>query len=122
MSRKRAHTQLTILENKTQIGQASTFDATIAQMEIDVHQYLAVMDTNTSKLPSYRQLMKNSKYKNNWSTSSANEFGRLANGVIGRIKNPTIMISFITTQDIIHNQRKDVTYGKFVCSVRQEKK
>ena len=117
MSRKRAHTQLTILENKTQIGQASTFDATIAQMEIDVHQYLAVMDTNTSKLPSYRQLMKNSKYKNNWSTSSTNEFGRLANMVNGRINNPTNTIAFITRKYIPHYQRKYVTYGKFVCSV-----
>ena len=79
------------------------------------------MDTDTGKILSYRQLMKNPKFKN-WSTSSANEFGRLTNGVGGRIKNPTITIAFITRKEIPHDWRKDVTYGQFVCSVRPEGK
>ena len=83
---------------------------------------MAVIDTDTGKLLKYRQLMINPKYKNNWITSSANEFGQLANRVGGHIKNPTKMIAFIRRNDIPHNQRKDVTYGKFVCSVRPEKK
>ena len=80
------------------------------------------MNTDTDKLLSYRQLMRKPKFKNNWSTSSANEFGRLANGVGGRIKNPTNTILFIIRNDIPHNLRKDVTYGQFICSVRPEKK
>ena len=37
-------------------------------------------------------------------------------------KNPTNTIAFITRDIIPHNPRKNVTYGKFMCSVRQEKK
>ena len=39
----------------------------------------------------------------------------------GRIKNPTRTIEFIRFQDIPRERRKDVTYGKFVCTVRPEK-
>ena len=94
--RTRARTQLTKSENKTQTGHASTVDAAILQLEKDVHQALAVMETDTGKLLSYRQLMRNPRIIKNWSTSSANEFGRLANGVGGRIKNPTNTITCIT--------------------------
>ena len=66
--------------------------------------------------------MRKPKYKKNWSTSSANEFGKLANGVGEHIKNPINTIVFIRRNGIPHNRRKDVTYGKFVCSVRTEKK
>ena len=61
------------------------------------------MDTDTGKLLNYRQLMINPKYKKNWSTSSANKFGQLANGVGGRIKNPTDTIEFVRINDIPHN-------------------
>ena len=54
---------MTKLENKTQTGHASTVDADISKLENDVHQALAVMDTDTSKLLSYRQLMGNPKLK-----------------------------------------------------------
>ena len=107
---------------RTQLTRLSTVDATIAQLENDVHQALAVMDTDTIKLLSHRKLMKNPKHKNNWSMSSANEFRWLANGVGGRIKNPTNTIAFITRNNIPHNQRKYVTSGKFMCNVRPEKK
>jgi hypothetical protein len=50
---------------------------------------MAVMDADTSKLLNYRQLMRSMKYREAWSFSSANEFGRLANGIGGRIKNST---------------------------------
>ena len=83
---------------------------------------MAVTDTDTGKIISYRQLMRNPKFKKNWSTSSANKFRRLANGVGGRIKNTTTKIAFITRKDIPHDCRKDVTYGNFVCSVRPKKK
>ena len=64
-------------------------------LEIEVHQDMAVMDEQTGRLIKYKQVMRDSKYKKKWSTSSANEFGRLANGVGNCIKNPTNTIKFI---------------------------
>ena len=64
------------------------------------------MDSETGKLLNYRQLIKNPKYKKNWSTSSANKFGRLANGVHGRIKNPANTITFIRRKEIPNKPQK----------------
>jgi hypothetical protein len=50
-------------------------EQTIAHLEYQVHQALSVMDRDSGKLLNYRQLMKHPKYKKQWSTSSANEFG-----------------------------------------------
>jgi hypothetical protein len=61
----------------------------ITQLENEVHQAMAVMDADTGKLLNYCQLMQSTKYRDAWSLSSANKFGLLANGVGGRIKNPT---------------------------------
>ena len=61
------------------------------------------MDTDTNKLINDRQQMRNPKYENNWSTSSANGLGRLANGVGGCIKNLTNTIAFIKITEIPHN-------------------
>ena len=93
----------------------------LARLENEVHQALAVMDKQTGKMLNYRQLMRHPFYKKAWSLSSANEFGRLANGVGGRIKNPTNTIKFIRKDDVPLDRRKDVTYGQFVCTVRPEK-
>ena len=93
----------------------------INNLEIEVHQAMAVMDEQTGQLLNYKNLMRDPKYKKNWSTSSANEFGCMANGVGGRIKNPTNTIKFIIRKDIPVSRRKDVTYGSFVCNVRNEK-
>jgi hypothetical protein len=41
---------------------------------------------DTGKLLNYRQLMRSTKYREAWSLSSASKFGRLANGIGGRIK------------------------------------
>ncbi len=79
------------------------------------------MDKDTGKLLNYRQLMNSPKYKKAWSLSAANEFGRLANGIGGRIKNPTNTIEFISKHEIPAVRRKDVTYEQFVCSVRPKK-
>jgi len=76
----------------------------------------------TGQLLNYRQLLHSAKYKKQWSISSANEFGWLANDVGNRIKNPTNKIQFICQKDIPQDRRKDVTSGSFVCSVRPEKK
>ena len=93
----------------------------ITRLENEVQQAMAVMDTDTGKLLNYRQLMQNTKYRKTWSLSSANEFGRLANGIGGRIKNPTNTIEFIFQHEVPSDRLKDVTYGQFVCTVRPEK-
>ena len=92
------------------------------QIENKVHQAMVIMDEETGQLLNYRQLLHGAKYKKQWSTSSTNEFGRLANGIGNRIKNPTNPIHFIHRKDSPQECRKDVTYGSFVCSVRPEKK
>ena len=78
------------------------------------------MDKTSGKMLNYRQLIRHPDYKGPWSLSSANEFGRLANGVGGRIKG-TNTIKFISIADIPKDRRKDITYGQFVCTVRPEK-
>ena len=94
----------------------------VSKLENEAHQAMAVMDAETGKLLNYRQLMKDPKCKKQWSTSSANEFGCLANGVSGRIKNPTNTIKFARKKDVPNDRRKDVPYGKFVCNIQPEKK
>jgi hypothetical protein len=91
------------------------------QLEQEVHEAMAVLDKESGKLLNYRQLLQHPKYKADWSVSSANEFGRLAQGVGGRIKNPTDTIRFIYESDIPKTRKKDVTYGSFLCTVRPEK-
>ncbi len=67
----------------------------ITHLENGVHQPLGVMDANMGTLLNYRQLMRSAKHKKAWSLSPANKFGCLANGIGGRIKNPTNTIEFI---------------------------
>jgi hypothetical protein len=55
-------------------------------VENEVQQALVVLDAETGNMFNYRQLMRHPTYKKSWQLSSANEFGRLANGVGGRIK------------------------------------
>eukprot|EP00804_Cyclotella_cryptica_P013004 CCRYP_002334-RA/>CCRYP_002334-RA protein AED:0.29 eAED:0.29 QI:0/0/0/1/1/1/2/0/658 len=92
----------------------------LTRMENEVHKALAVLDKSTGKLLNYRQLLRHPVYQGDWTISSANEFGRLAQGVGGRIKG-TDTIRFIRKSDIPQDRRKDVTYGRFVCNVRPEK-
>ena len=42
--------------------------------------------------------------------SSANKFGRFANGLGGRIKNPAKTINFISESEVPKERMKDVTY------------
>jgi hypothetical protein len=65
-------------------------------------------------------LSRHPKFKEAWSISAANEFGRLAQGIKGRVK-ATDTIKFIRKSEIPHDRLKDVTYIKFVCQVRTEK-
>ena len=81
----------------------------------------AVMDVETGALLEYRQLMKSKKYAPDWGISSANEFGRLAQGIGNRTKTPTNTIFFINKSEVPHDRFKDCTYGKFVCVVLPQK-
>ena len=78
------------------------------------------MDANTGKLLNYRQLMRSVKHRQAWSLSSANKFEQLANGIGGRINNPTNTIELICQHEVPTERMKDVTYGQFVCMVRTE--
>ena len=71
----------------------------IARMEDEVYQAMAVMDASTGKMLNYRQLRRDPKYKIQLDKSAANEFGRLANGVVSRIKG-TNTIKFIRKSDV----------------------
>jgi hypothetical protein len=93
----------------------------ITRLENEVQHAMAVMDTDTGKLLNCRQLMRSTKYRQAWSLSLANEFGRLANGIGGRIKNLTNTIKFIFQHKVPRERMKDVTYGQFVCTVRPHK-
>ena len=45
----------------------------------------------------------------------------MANGIGGRIKNPTNTIKFISQHEVPADRRIDVTYRQFVCLVRCKK-
>ena len=81
---------------------------------------LAVQESGTGKQLNYRELRRHPEYQDDWNLSSANEFGRLAQGVGGRVKG-TNTIFFIHKSQVPADRMKDVTYGKFVCTVRPEK-
>lgn len=89
-------------------------------MEKRINKALKVMDKKTGKMLNYQQLLRHPDYSVEWSYSSANEFGRLAQGVGGRIKG-TDTIRFVKFSDIPADRRKDITYGQFVCNIRPEK-
>ncbi len=76
----------------------------ITRLENEVHQAMAVMDADTVKLLNYRQLMKSTKYREAWSLSSANKFGRLANGIGGRIKIPPTLLSLYSNTKYQQNR------------------
>jgi hypothetical protein len=75
-----------------------------------------VLDPEMGQLLEYRQLLCHPKFKEAWNILAANEFGRLAQGIKGRVK-ATDTIKFIRKSDIPYDRLKDVTYIKFVCQV-----
>ena len=84
---------------------------------------LAVMCADTGDMLKYRDLISNKDpaIRDAWQHSAANEFGRLFQGIGGRIKDPTNTCAFIRKEDVPEDRFKDVTYGKFECSVRPQK-
>ena len=73
------------VQRKLRLHQRGCIAQTNAQriqvVENEVHQAMAVLNKATGKMLNYRQLMRHPTYKKDWQLSSANEFGRLANGV-----------------------------------------
>ncbi len=80
----------------------------------------AIFDKESGKTLKYRALLTHPKYRDAWTHSSANEFGRLAQGVGTRIKG-TDTIFFVNKNDIPADRRRDITYGKFVCEFKPNK-
>ncbi|KAL7483042.1 hypothetical protein ACHAW6_008693 [Cyclotella cf. meneghiniana] len=81
----------------------------------------SVLDQETGQLLEYRQLLRHPKHKEIWTRSAADEFGRLAQGIGGRVEG-TNTVEFIHKHEIPQDRFKDVTYIKFVCTIRTEKK
>lgn len=78
----------------------------------------AVIDQETGQALEYRDLIKHPKYRDDWLLSAANEFGRLAQGIGGRVEG-TDTIKFIHRDQVPRG--RTVTYGRFVCLVRPQK-
>jgi hypothetical protein len=85
----------------TQSSCGSDFEVAINVMENNSRSEMAqaIFDKESGKLLKYRALLTHLKYPKAWTHSSANRFGRLAQGVGTRIKG-TNTIFFIATQDI----------------------
>ena len=80
----------------------------------------AVTDPDTGQQLEYRQLINhpNAHLRKPWQRSSANEFGRLAQGVGGHITG-TETIRFIHHHEMPPTRRP--TYARFVCEIRPQK-
>ena len=78
----------------------------------------AVMEGD--KMLNYVQLIQYPVIGEQWRHSSSNGFGRLAQGICGKIKETDTM-RFTPKQQVPEERMKDVTYGKCVCNVRPEK-
>ena len=72
----------------------------------------AVLDDYKGDLLEYRQLIKNPKYREVWSTSFAKEIRRLAD--------TTKTIAFMAKHQIPQERRKEITYGQIVCNYQLE--
>ena len=81
------------------------------------HLANAVLDDNGKPI-SYAKLLKNPATTIRWNHSAANEFGRLVQGVGGRIEG-TQMIFFIPKSKV--PQGRTVTCACFVCDMRPQK-
>ena len=92
-------------------GRVSTRSAhvnTITTWPSTQHEYLnglanAIFDEQSGKMLNYRQLLTHPNHKDIWTKSSADEFGRLAQGVGGRIEG-TNTIYFIPYNKIPRNR------------------
>ena len=82
-----------------------------------LHLANAVAHPVTGKLMEYRELIVDPETKPAWTISSANEFGRLSQGI--RDIPGTNTIFFINQNDVPHG--RTCTYLRFVCLIRPQK-
>jgi hypothetical protein len=87
-------------------------------VETTIHHGLAVTHYKTGKQMEYKDLIRDPHYQDDWMISSANELGRLAQGVGDRVKGTNTI--FFITKDKVPDGRT-VTYARVVCTVRPEK-
>jgi hypothetical protein len=84
----------------------------------------AVINEETGKLMEYKDLLKDPKYREDWSRAAANKFGRLFNGV-GKNADGTQRIVGTNTCHWIRRSQvprgKKVTYARTVVAIRTEK-
>jgi hypothetical protein len=89
------------------------------QQKYSKHAQL-VGDNKTGQYLNYRQPIRDTKHKEIWSTSAANKFGCLSQGVGGRVKG-TNTIFFIRKAQVPKDRIKDVTYGSYGCEIKLNK-
>jgi hypothetical protein len=78
----------------------------------------AVFHPDTGNAMTYWQLITDPLTKHDWQRSAANKFGRLAQGIGGRVKG-TDTIRFIKRNEIPADQKP--TYPRFVCEIKPHK-
>ncbi len=91
----------------------------IRQQKYFEHAQL-VCNNKTGQYLNYRQLIRDPKHKEIWSTSATNKFGCLAQGVGGRVKG-TNTIFFICKDQVPKDRIKDLTYGSYGCESKPNK-
>jgi hypothetical protein len=115
MHQQQEHQICTCIQAKTHI---TDLEHAMSIMEQETAN--AIFNEESGQVLKYRMLLSNPKYKEVWSHSSANEFGRLAQGVGTRIQG-TNTIFFVSKNEIPFDCWKDVTYGKSVCEYKPNK-
>jgi hypothetical protein len=90
----------------------------IQQQKYSKHAQL--VNNKMGQYLNYRQLIREPKHKEIWSTSAAKEFGWLAQGVGGRVKG-TSTIFFICKDQVPKDRIKDMTCGSYGCEIKQNK-
>jgi hypothetical protein len=108
------------IATRTRAATAPTeiFEATTIQNNELQFYANAVLHPTSGKPMTYRELLRDPLTKREWELSSANEFGRLAQGVGGRIKG-TDTIRFIRHAEMPPDRK--ATYPRFVCEHRPQK-
>jgi hypothetical protein len=81
-----------------------------------------IRDNDTGEYLNYCQLMRSQKHGIIWNRSSANEFGRLAQGLPDGRVTGTNTIFFIRRDQVPKDRLKDVTYASFSCDMKPNKK
>jgi hypothetical protein len=84
----------------------------------------AVINEETGKSMEYKDLLKDPKYREEWSRAAANEFGRLFNGVGKNADGTQRVVGTNTCHWIKRSQvprGKKVNYARTVVAIRTEK-